>query len=297
MKQEISSKTHVALACLGFFLLSLFLTAYSARNPSVARVGSSLMLKMITPALQLIEMTRGSGVSVWNGYIDLRHAESDNQELRRRLTDLESRAGAANELERENLRLRELLDFSSDKKLRGVTAAVIGGDSSGWIKGIVVNKGSDHGVLPGMAVIHPQGVVGQVIAVTAKSSKVLLVSDHASGVDVLIQGERARGVVEGAGEQVCELKFLTKDVQVRAGETIITSGMDGVYPKGIVVGYVAQVGTSAAGLFQPVEIKPAVDFSRLEEVLLIPSSAAVLGGAVLNHPARESREMPRGPVG
>jgi rod shape-determining protein MreC len=296
MKQEISSKTHVALACLGFFLLSLFLTAYSAKNPAVARIGTSLVLKVTTPVLQLIEVARGSGSSVWNGYIGLRSAALENQELTRRLSDLESRLALFNELERENLRLRELLNFSAEKQLRGVTAAVIGGDSSGWIKGIVVNKGSDHGVLPGMAVIHPEGVVGQVIAVTAKSSKVLLVSDHASGVDVLIQGSRARGVVEGAGEQVCELKFLTKDQQVRVGDPIITSGMDGVYPKGVVVGYVSQVGSSAAGLFQPVEIKPAVDFSRLEEVLLVPSSAAALGGAVLNHPARDAREISRGAV-
>jgi rod shape-determining protein MreC len=137
-----------------------------------------------------------------------------------------------------------------------------------------------------MAVIHPQGVVGQVVSVTSHSAKVILVSDHASGVDVLMATSRARGVVEGAGEQVCELKFVTKDVSVRVGEQVITSGMDGVYPKGLVVGQVAQIGNSSAGLFQPVEIKPAVEFARLEEVLLVPSAASAAGTAVLNYPAQ-----------
>lgn len=284
MKQAISSKTHVGVACLGLFLLSLFLTAYTAKNPAIARVGITAVLTAVTPALQLAEVARTGCIDVWTGYLNLVSTARENRHLRAAVSDLESRLALLSEAERENLRLRELLNFSTEKRLRGVTAAVIGGDPSGWTKGVVVNRGRASGVVPGMAVVHPQGVVGQVISVTATSAKVLLVSDHASGVDVLMQASRARGVVEGAGEQVCELKFVTKDIQVRLGEEVITSGMDGVYPKGIIVGRVAQVGNSSAGLFQPIEIKPAVDFSRLEEVLLVHSSASALGAPVLNYP-------------
>jgi rod shape-determining protein MreC len=287
MRQEISSKSQVGLACLSLFLLSLFLTAYSAKNPAVARVGTSLVLKGIAPALQLADVVRNGCAAGWSGYVNLIQTAHDNDALRHKLGELESRVALLNEAERENLRLRELLNFSVENNARGITASVIGGDPSGWIKGIVINKGSKHGVAPGMAVIHSQGVVGQVISVTSASAKVLLVSDHASGVDVLMQTSRARGVVEGAGERVCELKFVTKDVQVRVGEQVITSGMDGVYPKGIPVGHVAQVGNSGAGLFQPIEIKPAVDLSRLEEVLLVPSHASALGVAVLNYPTQK----------
>jgi rod shape-determining protein MreC len=287
MRQEISSKTHVGLACLALFLASLFLTAYSAKNPTVARVGSALVLKGVAPALQLAEFVRTGWSAGWNGYVNLVHTAQENESLRQKLGDLENRVAVLSEADRENRRLRDLLNFSSQNQLRGVTAAVIGGDPSGWIKGIVIDKGRDHGVNPGMAVIHSQGVVGQVVSVASTSSKVLLVSDHASGVDVLMHNSRARGVVEGAGERVCELKFVTKDVQVRVGEQVLTSGMDGVYPKGISVGHVAEVGDSAAGLFQPIEVKPAVDFSRLEEVLVIPSPASTLGTAVLNYPAHK----------
>ena len=286
MRREISSKTHVGLACLGLFTVALFLTAYSVKNPALARVGSALVLKCITPALGAADTLRNHASSVWNGYINLIGTARQNGELRAELQALQSRVALLGEAQRENSRLRELLKFSSERQLHGVTAAVIGGDPSGWVKGLLVDRGSTSGVAPGMAVIHPQGVVGQVVAVTAYSAKVLLVSDHASGVDVLMETSRARGVVEGAGERVCELKFVTKDITVKVGEQVITSGMDGVYPKGLVVGHVAQVGNSSVGLFQPVEIKPSVDFARLEEVLLVPSAASATGAAVLNYPAQ-----------
>jgi rod shape-determining protein MreC len=120
-----------------------------------------------------------------------------------------------------------------------------------------------------MAVLHPRGVVGQVISTSANASRVLLVSDHASGVDVLLQGSRARGVIEGAGDQVCELKFVTKESEVKEGEPIITSGMDRIYPKGLLVGHVLSVGQGAGSMFKAIEVRPAVDFSRIEEVLIV----------------------------
>ena len=277
MRQEISTKTHVGIACLSLFLLSLFLTAYSAKNPAVARLGTTAVLYGVAPILQAGELVRGGCAGLWDGYINLIHAAQENRELKKQLSNAEGRLVVSQEAERENLRLRELLNFSSERQLRGVTAAVIGGDPSGWVKGLVIDKGRADGVTPGMAVIHPQGVVGQVVSVTDHAARILLVSDHASGVDVLMQTSRARGVIEGAGERVCELTFLAKDVQVRVGEQVITSGMDGIYPKGLLVGHVSQVGAAAVGLFQPIEVKPSVDLSRLEEVLVVPSSVSDRG--------------------
>ncbi len=290
MKREISSRTHVGLACVGLFATALFLTAYSTKNPAIARIGSTILLEGITPVLRVAESLGNHTRHIWNGYVNLIDTEIQNHALRAELKALQSRIALLSEAQRENERLRELLKFSSERQLHGITASVIGGDPSGWVKGIVVDRGSRSGISPGMAVIHPQGVVGQVVSVTTHSARVLLVSDHASGVDVLMENSRARGVVEGAGEQVCELKFVTKDVTARVGEQVITSGMDGVYPKGLIVGQVAQVGNSSSGLFQPIEIRPAVDFSRLEEVLLVPSSASAAGVTVLNYPSQGIKE-------
>jgi rod shape-determining protein MreC len=206
---------------------------------------------------------------VWKGYLWLVQTSRQNDELRSKVADLEAKVVALNEAQSENDRLRQLLNFSRDRAIGRITAAVIGGDPSGWVKGIVVDKGYAQGVVAGMAAIHPQGVVGQVVAVAKDSARVLLVSDHSSGVDVMVQSTRARGVLEGASERGCELKFITRDQPVRIGEKVITSGMDGVYPKGILVGEVSRVSTAGAGLFQYIEVKQAVDSASIEEVLLV----------------------------
>jgi rod shape-determining protein MreC len=269
MRQEISSKSQVAVACLGLFLASLFLTAYSSRNPSVARIGNTIVLELIAPISGAAEVVTQGLTSTLNRYVFLATTAKDNESLRSRVIELEQEVARVSEFERENVRLRALLQVASDNKVAGVSAAVIGGDPSGWVKGVVVNKGSSSGIRVGMAVLHPQGVVGQVVAVSSDAARVLLVSDHSSGVDVLLQDGRARGVVEGAGEQGCELKFVTKDVQVREGDVVITSGMDSVYPKGIVLGRVSKIADAQGALFQTIEVMPAVDFSKIEEVLLV----------------------------
>jgi rod shape-determining protein MreC len=126
-----------------------------------------------------------------------------------------------------------------------------------------------------MAVVHPRGVVGQITSVSSSSARVLLVSDHSSGVDVLIQGSRVRGVLEGAGEKVCELKFVTKENLVKVGDVVVTSGMDQVFPKGLIVGTVSEVSSQTGTLFQTIEVRPAVNFARVEEVVVVPSSQSI----------------------
>jgi rod shape-determining protein MreC len=269
MRQEISTRTHVAVASLTLFVGALFLTAYSSRNPSIAKVGNSLVLELISPVSRLAEIVRDGLGTVWKQYVHLVGASAENERLLAQVQALEGRLSALSEFERENARLRQMLNFAAEKGFRSVAASVIGSDPSGWIRGIVIDRGSVHGVEPGMAVVHSKGIVGQVASVSSNSSRVLLVNDHSSGVDVVVQGSRARGVVEGAGERVCELKFITKETPVREGDLIITSGMDRVFPKGLIVGTIVGVDAQSGGLFQTVEVKPSVDFSRLEEVLIV----------------------------
>jgi rod shape-determining protein MreC len=274
MRQETTSRTNVAVTCIGLFLTSLFLTAYSARHPSLARVGTSLVSSVTGPFNSLIDATWNNVEGLWSGYVNLYGAARENQSLKSKLQELHGRESLMSELERENNRLRELLKFSSERNLSGVTASVIGADPSGWVKGITVNRGSSDGIASGMAVIHPQGVVGQVVAVSSKTARVLLVSDHASGVDVVTQDSRARGIVEGGGERICELKFIPKDARLMEGEAVLTSGMDGVYPKGLLVGTVERIGSASVSLFKTVELRPAVDLSRIEEVLIVSVAPA-----------------------
>ena len=127
-----------------------------------------------------------------------------------------------------------------------------------------------------MAVMHPDGVVGQVVSAAQHSARVLLITDASSSVDALVQEGRVRGIAEGAGSQGCELRYVTKDAVIKSGELVVTSGFDRVYPKGVVLGVVSHVHAGEAGLFQSVRVKPAVDFSRLEEVMILPSETSML---------------------
>jgi rod shape-determining protein MreC len=272
MRQEISERTHIAVVSFGLFVTALFLTAYSSRYPAVARVGNSAVLELTAPIARVANAIGNGAQSLVNRYLYLVSTAKENEALTRRVQELESKLGMLSEFEAENDRLRSVLSFSSERQLRGTVASVIGADASGWIRGLVIDRGSSHGLRAGMAVVHPRGVVGQITSVGSNSARVLLVNDHSSGVDVLLQGSRVRGVLEGAGESACELKFVTKENSVKVGEVVVTSGMDQVFPKGLVVGTVSTVSIQTGTLFQTVEVQPTVDFARIEEVVVLASN-------------------------
>ena len=173
----------------------------------------------------------------------------------------------------ENERLRSLLGMQKDLELSGVAANVVGYDPSGWVRSLVINQGASSGVSVGLPVVDSQGVVGQVIAAGRYSGRVLLITDHSSGVDALVQRTRARGVLEGSGESLCELSYVERNSDIISGDTIITSGMDGVYPKGLVLGTVSGVRKSSNGLFLSVEVEPQVRFAKLENVFVVTSKS------------------------
>lgn len=275
MRQEISERTHIAAVSFGLFVAALFLTAYSSRYPAVARVGNSLVLGLTSPIASIANSIGNGAQSTWSRYLYLVSTSRKNEELSRRVQELETKLGMLHEFQAENERLRQVLSFSLERELRGTVASVIGADASGWIRGLVIDRGATHGLRTGMAVVHPRGVVGQITSVSSSSARVLLVSDHSSGVDVLIQGSRVRGVLEGAGEKVCELKFVTKENLVKVGDVVVTSGMDQVFPKGLIVGTVSEVSSQTGTLFQTIEVRPAVNFARVEEVVVVPSSQSI----------------------
>lgn len=278
MRQEMSERTHIAVVSFALFVTALFLTAYSSRYPAVARVGNSLVLELTAPIARVTTAIGSGARTLWGRYLYLMSTAKENEALSKRVQELETKLGLLTEFEAENDRLRQVLSFSTDRQLRGTVASVIGADASGWIRGLVIDRGTAHGLRAGMAVLHPLGVVGQITSVGSNSARVLLVNDHSSGVDVLVQGSRVRGVLEGAGEKACELKFVTKENPVKVGDVVVTSGMDQVFPKGLVVGTVSQVSAQTGTLFQTVEVRPAVNFARVEEVIVLPSSQGVTLG-------------------
>ena len=142
---------------------------------------------------------------------------------------------------------------------------------------MTIDKGASEGIVAGLPVISGSGIVGQVIKVGSHSARVLLIIDRASGVDVMVQSSRARGILQGVGSSPCDFQYVSEAEHVENGEKVVTSGMDGVFPKGLNVGVVSAASSTSTGLFHPMKVSPAVVFSRLEDVLVLlePGEAPV----------------------
>lgn len=201
----------------------------------------------------------------------------DLQTLRQRVEELEKQNAA---LQIENVRLHEdladyqaisqLLNFTRENtQLQTLPAEVIGRDSNTFLRSIILNKGATDGLAPGMPVVTERGLVGRVTAVSPSSAKVMLLTDPASAVNARLQTSRADGIVEGQLTPSLRMRFIPQEATVQTGEVVLTSGLGGNFPPGLVIGQVVSVERRDVDLFQTAEIHPTVDFNRLEIVLVI----------------------------
>jgi rod shape-determining protein MreC len=202
------------------------------------------------------------GVLLPGGGSDL---DAENRRLRAELSEL-------TELRHENERLRRLLGFVEETALPSVAARVIAEDASNWFRTIEIDRGTADGLTEGLPVVNAAGLVGRVVRCTPHSARVLLITDASSAVAVLVQDQRIRGVCRGQGGALV-LDFALVQDQIQVGDGVITSGLGGVFPKGLFVGFVRSVQREQFGLFQTIEVEPAVDFAHLEEVLVLLKGA------------------------
>jgi rod shape-determining protein MreC len=260
-------------SCLCLFL-SLTILAAAARGHLKSDPIGSLLLTVMRPlqigAQTFVLWTREvGGITMRLGGL-----AGENRRLREQLEELEAERNRLLEAEATNRRLRELLEFRSQLPPATLTASVIASSASTWFRSMTLDKGSSDSVVKGMAVVATAGVVGQVVAVSSRTAKVLLLTDPHSGADVLVQRSRARGIVAGSLDNGTMIKYIKRSEDVEIGDRVITSGLDGVFPKGLLVGTVADVRKKSFGLFQFVGIDLAVDPARIEEVLLVAPQAA-----------------------
>jgi rod shape-determining protein MreC len=229
----------------------------------------SLVVGIISPAQKVVRGIIGGVGGVWRGYFHLVGLEGENEDLKRELQELKLQMNKYREADLANKRLRALLNFKTSIPTPLLPAEVVAFDPSGWFQTILIDKGENDGVIRDMAVVSADGLVGRVIGVSGRHAKVLLILDGNSAVDALIQRSRARGILVGLGRNRCLLNYVQRNEDVQVGDPVISSGMGGVFPKGILLGMVQEVVRGNSGLFQTVEVKPAVDFSRLEEVMVV----------------------------
>jgi rod shape-determining protein MreC len=268
---EFLRRNQVLLSSGLFLTLSLVLI--NANRGGVRRFDplGVVFLEVLRPLQSGTTQTTGAVRSLWSQYVNLIGVERENRELHERLRALEAERHRDAEIALENRRLARLLDFKSDVPSQVVTARVIGKDASGIFQSFTLDRGETDGVKPGMAVVCADGVVGRIAQASPHASRVLLLSDHNSGVDALVERTRARGIVEGSLNRSCSMKYIKRGDEIDVNDVVVTSGLDGIFPKGILVGKVSGVTRKDFGLFQVAEVVPAVDFSKLEEVLVLTS--------------------------
>jgi rod shape-determining protein MreC len=210
---------------------------------------------------------------LWNQYFYLVSTAKENRQLKAALAKSEQRLNRYKEAALANVRLRHMLGFEKKMSRPMIPAQVVGRDPSPWSKTLVVDKGTADGVRQGAPVVVPEGIVGVVTEVSARYAKVLLLTDPNSAVDALVQQTRARGIVKGGGNGYCVFDYVLRKHEINVGDTVVSSGLDGVFPKGLRVGRISEVVHLNAGIFQKVSITPFVDFEILEEVFIIAGPA------------------------
>lgn len=201
----------------------------------------------------------------------------ENEHLKKELDLLERDIVQLREQEKENERLRTLLAFKSTVPQRSISCRVIARDESHLSHWILLDKGSVDGLKKEMTVVTERGLVGKVVEVGPRTARVIVHTDVEFRVSGLLQGSRATGLVTGEGAPHLKMKFIEVDTDIPIGEAVLSSGLGGVFPKGILIGEVKSVGREKNGLYRFAKIKPAVSLSRLEEVLCLDYPAAGSG--------------------
>jgi len=267
-------KNQVPLSSCFCLLLSIYILTAAARGQLKNEPLGALLMWIMRP-LQIASQGTVNWITDFRkNYDTLGGFRSENARLRTRIQTLEVERQKYLEADATNRQLKALLDFRSQLFAQAITASIIANSANSWFQSCMLNKGSADGVRKNMAVVTPLGVVGQVVAVTPHTAKVLLMTDPNSGIDVLVQRTRSRGIVSGSLETGTILKYVKRSEDIQEGDRLITSGIDGVFPKGLMVGTVIKVRKQHLGLFQFVEIIPAVQSSRTENVLIVAASSS-----------------------
>jgi rod shape-determining protein MreC len=222
-----------------------------------------------------------SGIgSVWTGYIGLRHLKVENDALKRDLASAQVAVQEQRALADRTRGLERLLDLREHLQLKTVAAEIIGAAATPDFRTLTIDRGTRDGIRADMSVIAPAGVVGRLVVPSLRSAKVQLLIDRNAAAGAIIERTRAQGVVVGSGDDRLRLDYVSEVFDVVAGDVVMTSGIDGIYPKGFVIGRIESVERTG-GSYKRILIKPAVDFSALEEVLVVltptPARAASEG--------------------
>jgi rod shape-determining protein MreC len=252
-------------------VISLIMISYNLKYGSDKNILKKIVLEAAAPVQSALSGSIKSVKDAWLRYILLVGLEEENKNLKKKVDELKKTLVTYQESHQEAQRLKKLLSIVDKYHYHFIAARVIGREQAALSRTVLINKGSSDGLKNGMPVVANPGVIGRLVDVSWNASRVLLLIDENSNIDVIVQRNRTQGIVSGAGSRGMILKYVSKAQDVQEGDVIISSGMGGVFPKGWLIGRVMHVDRKDAGLFLKIDIAPFVDLSKLEEVLILSS--------------------------
>lgn len=260
-------KTGVFVAALLVIVLTMIILhlKYSSDRSFLREI----VLETTAPAQKTLNVSLSNVQNAWLRYIALVGIEKENKNLKKKIDELTAMNLSYQESYKEAQRLKKLLAFSEEHNYHFISARVIGREQAALSRTILIDKGLAHGLKIGMPVAAPPGLIGRLVDVSWHASRVLLFIDENSNIDAIVQRNRTQGIISGAGSRGMILKYISKTQDVKEGDVIVSSGMGGVFPKGLLIGQVNHVDRQEASLFIKINVAPYVDLSKLEEILIL----------------------------
>ena len=237
-----------------------------------SRSGAPVLQAVVFGAFAQIQQGTWTVVSavrgVWQGYVDLRRVRSENLALKQRLSDAEILIQEQRALAERSRGLARMLELREGVQLKTVAAEIIAAAATPDFRTVTIDKGTFHGVRRDMAVIAPAGAVGRVVVPGTRAAKVQLLIDRNAAAGALIERSRAQGIVVGTGDGRLRMEYVSDASDVSVGDVVVTSGIDGIFPKGFAIGRIDTVDKLGVS-YRQILVRPAVDFSSLEEVAVV----------------------------
>ncbi len=267
---RLLSRHRRAVFLTATLVLSFLLMTLQVRHETAAvTIPRQAILLIVSPFIKTTSAIIRGVTGTWRDYVDLRGLREENKRLQLETITLKRRIDQLQEQALETQRLQRLLAMREASRADFLTARVVGKDATNWFKTILLDSGSLQGLRRNQPVLGPDGLVGRIVDVTLNTARVQLLTDPVSTVGGLIQRTRVTGIVTGSLGAGARMSYLPLMADVAVGDEIVTSGMGGVFPKGILIGRITSVERRSGALFQEATLQSAVDLSRLEEVLIL----------------------------
>ena len=263
-----------ALALLGIVAgVCLLLLTLQMRGGAAG--ASDALAIFTTPVQTVVSRVNRTAFGLWSTYQDWKNVRAENRRLRDEAQRLRVESLRVSEVDEENRRLRRLLQLKEALPLETISGEIIGREWGGWVRSLTVNRGRTSRVVRLTAVIGPDGLIGRIVDVRAGSSVVQVLTDPASTVGAHVVRTRTPGIIEGEPRGTIRFKYMARDgAGIQVGDMVVTSGLGGLFPRGIPIGRVRAIDDRGSALFHYAQIAPAVDFARIDEVLLLTGDAA-----------------------